>query len=454
MRSRSSTPDPLSPERPLPTSPPVPRSTISPSPHRSNPASPTSYHHPHHLAAHHSRPQRPDYISVMSNSNSVPLQQLSNNVTLQQLSNTVPLQQLSNSAQQLNNSIQQQQQLSNSIPYTQQQQQLYYTTCQNSEPLNHVIAGSSTIRYGPADGIQELAASPQHGQYSWRDTVVQQATTAQQQHAATVQQHPALHGTGVNGASVVPTSQYCGGSGAGGPSHQYRSHPSSPTQPCHYYYTGQPAVVPPCTAHYYTTTQHQPPSVQQQHGMQQHVIQQHSAQLSLQQQQLAMQQQHGMQQQQLGMQHSMPPPSTMGGRRNSGPLYVSVSSPQVRRKLYGAGSHPNSITASTTAGGYASTTAGGYASTTVGGYESATVGGYTSTTVGGYAGGAGYTTGLITPPTPSSGSASKRPVTLLRSLDSSTGAAEHHQQMKMTTSVSGGDVTACYDSTANYEISV
>ena len=110
---------------------------------------------------------------------------------------------------------------------------------------------------------------------------------------------------------------------------------------------------------------------------------------------------------------------------------MSVSSPQIRRKLYGTGG-----------GSGASILQQQQQNTTVYGSSVGVSYGGISTNSG--------SGGLVTPPTPSS--IHKRPVTLLRSLDSvggSTAQGDH-----MTTSVSGGDVGACYDSTANYEISV
>ena len=295
MRSRSTTPDPLSPN--CPTSPPSSSSIKAPSDH-------------HH---HHRTTSRPDYISV-----------------------------------------------GGAPPYN---HHLYYTTCQNNTTEQHLHHPHH--RYG---------ASPQHGssqpqQYTvWQDPAGATVVNADVMSPPSPAQFCSQAGHHMQQPQMPPQQQQ----------QQYRSHPSSPTQNYHYYYYAQQQQQQlACNAHL--------------GAPQPHTANQIAPQPS-----------------------QPPPPSGTGSRRNSGPVYVSVSSPQVRRKMYGP--HGNSITTAASTAGYASSP-------------------------------------LMTPPTANT-PASKRPVTLLRSLDSSTNSSVEHQQMQQLTTSVSGDIAACYDSTANYEISV
>ncbi|XP_037786868.1 trithorax group protein osa-like [Penaeus monodon] len=167
-----------------------------------------------------------------------------------------------------------------------------HSSHQNGSPQRRYMSESELIRQPPEaggqyprtttmfDNIQELAGSPQHGQYTWRD-----------------QSPPQYCQGGPSNPNVV--YQTCG-------SQEYRSNPTSPTQTCpapHYYPPiHHSQMAGPHGGHYPSTHQ---PSYNQHMSHQGH--------------------------------QGYPPQQQMVGRRNSGPSYVGPQSPQIRRKNYAGG---------------------------------------------------------------------------------------------------------------------
>ncbi|XP_050734238.1 palmitoyltransferase ZDHHC8-like isoform X5 [Eriocheir sinensis] len=275
-RSRSTTPDPLSPERPMQTSPPVPggprTGPSSPSGqqmYQGVPGSPTLHHRMKQLGgvptplamssplrrsnpSTPTQPRRPDFIGIGNDGNRGPPQY-----------------------------------------YPQFSYEPPHTSHTNGSPQRRYMSESELIRQPPDtgsayprtttmfDNIQELAGSPQHGQYTWRD-----------------QSPPGQYCQGgPNDPAVM--YQSCG-------SQEYRSNPTSPTQTCpssHYYHpVHHPQIAGVHTGHY--QPHHQPTFAQMGHQPHQ----------------------------------GYPPQQQVNvGRRNSGPSYVGPQSPQIRRKNYGGG---------------------------------------------------------------------------------------------------------------------
>ncbi|XP_069987801.1 palmitoyltransferase ZDHHC8 isoform X3 [Penaeus vannamei] len=274
-RSRSTTPDPLSPDRPMQTSPPVPggprTGPSSPSGqqvYQGVPGSPTLHHRMKQLGgvptplamssplrrsnpSTPTQPRRPDFIGIGNEGNRVPPQY-----------------------------------------YPQYSYEPPHSSHQNGSPQRRYMSESELIRQPPEtggqyprtttmfDNIQELAGSPQHGQYTWRD-----------------QSPPQYCQGGPSNPNVV--YQTCG-------SQEYRSNPTSPTQTCpapHYYPPiHHSQMAGPHGGHYPPTHQ---PSYNQHMSHQGH--------------------------------QGYPPQQQMVGRRNSGPSYVGPQSPQIRRKNYAGG---------------------------------------------------------------------------------------------------------------------
>lgn len=274
-RSRSTTPDPLSPDRPMQTSPPVPggprTGPSSPSGqqvYQGVPGSPTLHHRMKQLGgvptplamssplrrsnpSTPTQPRRPDFIGIGNEGGRVPPQY-----------------------------------------YPQYSYEPPHSSHQNGSPQRRYMSESELIRQPPEtggqyprtttmfDNIQELAGSPQHGQYTWRD-----------------QSPPQYCQGGPSNPSVV--YQTCG-------SQEYRSNPTSPTQTCpapHYYPPiHHSQMAGPHGGHYPPTHQ---PSYNQHMSHQGH--------------------------------QGYPPQQQMVGRRNSGPSYVGPQSPQIRRKNYAGG---------------------------------------------------------------------------------------------------------------------
>lgn len=274
-RSRSTTPDPLSPDHPMQTSPPVPggprTGPSSPSGqqvYQGVPGSPTLHHRMKQLGgvptplamssplrrsnpSTPTQPRRPDFIGIGNEGNRVPPQY-----------------------------------------YPQYSYEPPHSSHQNGSPQRRYMSESELIRQPPEtggqyprtttmfDNIQELAGSPQHGQYTWRD-----------------QSPPQYCQGGPSNPNVV--YQTCG-------SQEYRSNPTSPTQTCpapHYYPPiHHSQMAGPHGGHYPPTHQ---PSYNQHMSHQGH--------------------------------QGYPPQQQMVGRRNSGPSYVGPQSPQIRRKNYAGG---------------------------------------------------------------------------------------------------------------------
>ncbi|XP_063867206.1 palmitoyltransferase ZDHHC8-like isoform X6 [Scylla paramamosain] len=273
-RSRSTTPDPLSPERPMQTSPPVPggprTGPSSPSGqqmYQGVPGSPTLHHRMKQLGgvptplamssplrrsnpSTPTQPRRPDFIGIGNDGNRGPPQY-----------------------------------------YPQFSYEPPHSSHTNGSPQRRYMSESELIRQPPDtssayprtttmfDNIQELAGSPQHGQYTWRD-----------------QSPPQYCPGGPNDPGVI--YQSCG-------SQEYRSNPTSPTQTCpssHYYHPVHTQIAGVHSGHY--QAQHQPTFTHMGHPP---------------------------------LQGYPPQQQVNVGRRNSGPSYVGPQSPQIRRKNYGGG---------------------------------------------------------------------------------------------------------------------
>ena len=316
LRSRSTTPDPLSPERPSPPSPPsyIPPKPPSPTFHqrmkqlggvatplamssplrRSNPPTPT-------------QPRRPDFISVAGgNPGGGPRAMFPH---YSQFSYEGPL------PRQQGNSPQRRFMSESEL------------VIQSSKPGSVDCPPVSSSGYHTMfDNIQELASSPQHSQYNWRESPHSIYNTGPPVYYTQPPKDPSVYYTQTDDQPLYYTTQR-------GPIyyterkfHQkqplpqqqdprahHRSNPTSPTQTCppHYYC---PSSQPP--AHYYTA----PPHHQFHHHHQQQQQQQHH------------QQNHFI---------AQIPPQQHGGmmnRRNSGPGYIGPQSPQIRRKNYAASS--------------------------------------------------------------------------------------------------------------------
>lgn len=275
-RSRSTTPDPLSPDRPVQTSPPVPGGprTGPSSPngqqvYQGVPGSPTLHHRMKQLGgvptplamssplrrsnpSTPTQPRRPDFIGIGNDGTRGPPQY-----------------------------------------YPQYSYEPPHNSQPNGSPQRRYMSESELIRQPSEpsggyprtatmfDNIQELAGSPQHGQYTWRD-----------------QSPPQYCQPGPGEPGVV--YQTCG-------PHEYRSNPTSPTQTC-------------APTHYYPSIHHT--QVAGVHGA--HYPQTHQATYT----------------HHIGHppHQGYPPQQPMTvGRRNSGPSHIGPQSPQIRRKNYAGG---------------------------------------------------------------------------------------------------------------------
>lgn len=300
-RSRSTTPDPLSPERPLQTSPPggiggtrsppiggvyvglptpgsptlhhrmkqlggVPTPLAMSSPlRRSNPSTPT-------------QPRRPDFIGIDGGGvrPGVPMVQYYPPQYSAYETGALP-------------------------PHTHATASPQRRYMSESELL---LRGGEAVGVGAGypprtttmfDNIQELAGSPQHGQYTWRDTSPP---------------HYCPKDVGVGA--------YCGPGTA--PDYHHRSNPTSPTQTC-------PAP------HYYPTMHHPPTS-----GIGVGVPSANMPPPHYQGGNTSSYQSHPVGPHVVHTSTGYPPHPQMIGRRNSGPSYVGgPQSPQIRRKNYGVG---------------------------------------------------------------------------------------------------------------------
>ena len=277
LRSRSTTPDPLSPDCPMQTSPPASNSSRTSPPGGSaycppQPASPTLHQRMKQLGGvatplamssplavssplrrsnppTPTQPRRPDFIGVSGDGRPPPPHYYSH-YTYE------PPRQQSGSPQRRYMS----------------ESELIRGTNQIQQQQDNGHGGYPPRTTTMFDNIQELAGSPQHGQYTWRD-----------------QSPPQYCGSNSPPANYRFDPRH----------HQYRSNPTSPTQTCpsqHYC----PSSLPPGAGsgqlsshggHYYSP---QPPHHH----------------------------------------HQQPPQHSAVGRRNSGPGYVRPQSPQIRRKNY------------------------------------------------------------------------------------------------------------------------